>query len=171
MFKLIVRIIILLLIATMVGAGIFMCTMTNGKKDCIELTNDSNGEKIYLIKTSWGFGDSKMAIGLNKRLRSGFNNTPKDKYTEDVGTEFIFYKFEGGKLLVYNDNFEAPIRNRFRTEIVFVGLSNSDFYNLSEKKNYLKIGLSVFPKSAIDRLNYVDLLDYNKKKEIKNNCP
>lgn len=171
MFKLIVKIIILLSIATLVGAGIFMLMMTNGKKDCIELTNDSNGEKIYLIKTSWGFGDSKMAIGLNKRLRSGFNNTPKDKYTEDVGTEFIFYKFEGGKLLVYNDNFRAPKQNRFRTKILFVGLSNPDFYNLSENKNYLKIGLSVFPKSEIGRLNDVDSLDDNKKKERNNNCP
>jgi len=161
MFKLIFKVLILLSIAAIVGVGISMYMMTDGKKDVIELTNDVNGEKIYLIKTSWGFGDSKMAIGLNKRLSSGFSNTPKDKYTEAVGTEYFFYKFESGKLFVYNDNFEAPRYNRFRTELVFIGLSNPDFIKLSEHKNYLKKGLNIFPKNIIGRLDYADSLNDN----------
>jgi len=135
MFKLIFKVFILLSIVAIVGVGIFMCLMTDGEREVVELPNDVNGEKIYLINTSWGFGDSKMAIGLNKRHRSGFNNTLKDKYTETAGTEYFLYKFERGKLIVYNDNFKDPLKIRFRTEFVFIGLSNPDFIELSENKS------------------------------------
>lgn len=161
MFKLIFKVLILLFISAIVCVGIFMFMLTDGKKRVIELTNDVNGEKIYLIQSSWGFGDSKMAIGLNKRLRSGFNNTPKDKYTETVGTEYFFYKFENGKLVVFNDNFIAPRHNTFQTKIVFIGLSNPDFIKLGENKNYLKKGLSIFPENVTSQLDYADSLNDN----------
>ena len=139
MFRRIFKILLISLTFGLIAyVGVFVFIMTDGDKEVIVLSNDFNGEKIYLIKQSWGFGDTKMAIGLNKRLRTGFNNSPSDKYTETVGTEFIFYKIENGKLFIYNDSFEKPIKNTFKTEIVFVGLSNPEFINLGQNKNYEK---------------------------------
>lgn len=67
-----IRILKILLIILTVGlisiAGVWVFVMTAGDKEVVELRNDSNREKIYLIKQSWGFGDTKMAIGLNKLL-------------------------------------------------------------------------------------------------------
>jgi hypothetical protein len=161
-----IRILKILLIILTVGlisiAGVWAFVMTAGEKEVVELRNDFNGEKIYLIKQSWGLGDTKMAIGLNKRLRTGFNNSTKDKYLETAGTEFIFYKIVDGKLFVYNDSFVKPVKNTFNTEIVFIGLTNPEFIKLGQDKNYEKKGLKIFPESVKRRLNYADSLTEKK---------
>jgi hypothetical protein len=145
-----IRILKILLIIITVGlisiAGVWVFIMTAGDKEVVELRNDFNGEKIYLIKQSWGFGDTKMAIGLNKRLRTGFNNSASEKYLLTAATEFIFYKIEDGKLYIYNDSFEKPVKNTFKTEIVFISLTNPEFIKLGQDKNYEKKGLKTFPE-------------------------
>ena len=159
MIKLFLKtILILITVGVLAFVGVGILILTDGEKEIVELKNDFNEEKIYLIKLSWGLGDSKIAIGLNKKIRTGFSNTPKDKYVENIGTEFLFYKFENGKLLVYNDHFEEPLENEFQTDIVFVELTNPEFINLGKDKNYEAKGISVFPESAKKRLNYVDTL-------------
>ncbi|MBW6498079.1 MAG: hypothetical protein K0B09_06810 [Bacteroidales bacterium] len=159
MFKQILKILLIIVTIGLISfAGVWVFVMTDGDKEVVELRNDLNGEKIYLIKQSWGLGDTKMAIGLNKRLRTGFSNSPKDKYLETVGTEFIFYKIGDGKLFVYNDSFVKPVKNAFKTEIVFIGLTNPEFIKLGQDKNYEKKGLKIFPESVKRRLNYADSL-------------
>lgn len=159
MLKLILKILLIIVTVGLISiAGVWFFIMTTGDKEIVELRNESNGEKIYLIKKSWGLGDTKMAIGLNKRLSTGFNNSDKDKYIETVGTEFIFYKIEDGKLFVYNDSFAKPVKNTFKTEIVFIDLTNPEFIKLGEDKNYEKKGLKIFPESMKRRLNYEDSL-------------
>ena len=159
MYKRFVKILLIFSSVTLaIFIGIWVLAITDGTKEVKELKNDLNGEKIYLIKQSWGLGDTKMSIGLNKRLRAGFKNKPKNKYIETVGTEFIFYKFDHGKLIIYCDSFKEPIENNFITDIEFVGLTNPEFIKLGQDKNYEKKGLNIFPESAIRRLNYVDSL-------------
>ncbi len=154
MTKLIVKI---LLIGTVSGLLVFLGFLLffflSGNKETVELRNKSNGETIYLIKQSWGFGDSKIAIGLNKRLRTGFNISQNDKYIETLGTDIIFYKMDSGKLYVYDDSFKKPINNKFQTEIIFVRLTNPEFINLRQDRNYVKKGLNVFPEIGKRHLN------------------
>lgn len=163
MYKRILKILLIIGIVGLISfVGVWVFVMSDGDKEVVELRNEFNGEKIYLIKQSWGFGDTKMAIGLNKRLRTGFNNSAKDKYLETVGTEFIFYKIEEGKLFVYNDSFVKPVKCAFKTEIVFIGLTNPEFIKLGQDKNYEQKGLKIFPKSVKRRLNYLDSLKGKK---------
>jgi hypothetical protein len=138
--------IILTVSGLLISLGFVLFIMTNGNKETVKLINNFNGETIYLIKKSWGFGDSKIAIGLNTRLRNGFNISQNDKYILTTGTDIIFYKLDSGKLYIYNDTFKKPTINKFHTEIVFIGLSNTEFYNLRENFNYKTKSLSVFPE-------------------------
>ncbi len=159
MIKHIIKVfLIILIVGPLVYFGVPTFIILSGEKEIVELDNDINGEKIYLVKRSWGFGDSKIVISLNKRLISGFNSSPSDKYIETVGTEFIFYKIDSGKLIVYNENFKTPTKNNFKTEVIFIGLSNPEFIILGLNRNYEKKGMKVFPESAKRRLNYVDSL-------------
>ncbi len=146
MLKFITKTLVIILIAGIVTVlGVFVFIVYSGEKEVIELTNDFNGEKIFVIKKSWGINDSKIAIGLDENVGIAYYNC-KDKYVLTTGSDFIFYRFEGGKLLIYNDNFKQPELNKFKTKIEFISLSNPEFYNLLNNMNYKKQGILKFPE-------------------------
>jgi hypothetical protein len=115
-------------------------------QEITEIVNPTNGEKIFLIKTSWGFGDSRMAIGLDKELKGGFSNEYKDKYESiDMGGYPILYKLDNDTLNIYDGYFKKPEIDKFKTVIILHELDviERQFYS----KNYVKLGLMIFPES------------------------
>lgn len=59
MLKLILKILLIIVTVGLISiAGVWVFIMTAGDKEVVELRNDLNGEKIYLIKQSWGLGDT-----------------------------------------------------------------------------------------------------------------
>ncbi|MBN2396497.1 MAG: hypothetical protein JXC36_08595 [Candidatus Atribacteria bacterium] len=146
MLKIFIKILIAsIIIGTITIAGVFIFIVFSGEKEVVELTNDFNGERIFLIKKSWGINDSKIVIGLDDNVGIGYNSC-EDKYVLTTGSDFIFYKLEEGKLYVYNNDFKSPESNKFQTKIEFINLSNPEFYNLWDNKNYKKQRIMKFPE-------------------------
>lgn len=146
MLKTVIKIIVgtlIIGIITLVGVVVFI--INSGEKEVIEITNDYNGEKIFLIKKSWGINDSKIVIGLDDNVGIAYNNS-EDKYVLTTGADFIFYKFENGKLIVYDNSFKQPEINKFQTKVEFKSLSNPEFYNLLSNLNYKKQEIMKFPE-------------------------
>ena len=147
---------ILITIIVLILGGLSLLYFAFGdNKEVKKVTNPINKERIYLIKISWGLDDCRMAIGLNKKIKGGFDYDFDDKYLLDYGEHF-FYKFSNDSLIIYGSEFDKPKVNDFKTPIKFIYLENPAFSRLGECENYKKRGLAVFPKSVIERFEYND---------------
>ena len=126
--------------------SVFVFSMLNTDKKVIEIENIKNGEKIYLLKTSWGINDSRMAISLNKKLKAGFKHNYPNKYVSvGFGDSPIMYKMEIDTLHIYGGTFERPQNNNFTTIIKLHELSVPTRKQYCQ--NYNELGLTIFPKS------------------------
>ncbi|MEM9674562.1 MAG: hypothetical protein AAF992_18360 [Bacteroidota bacterium] len=147
------------------GGIVFLLQFDEGiqqEQVVVELINNRNSEKIYLIKTYWGLGDSRMAIGLDKELDGGVSNHYPDKFEEIAASEYFYYKLSKDTLHIYGGIFRSPKENNFQTPVIIHKISNPESIHLSRNKNYKKKELSVFPPSVIERLEYVDGLEREK---------
>lgn len=148
-------IILTIIIAVVLGIiGLFYFAFGD-HKELKKIKNPVNGEKIYLMKVSWGLDDYRMAIGLDRKFSGGFANEYNEKYLLDYG-EYFFFKFSSDTLLIYGSEFENPIVNNFKTPLRFIYLENPEFIRYGENEYYKELGLSVFPKSVIKRFEYND---------------
>ncbi|NOU62003.1 hypothetical protein [Marinifilum caeruleilacunae] len=154
MDKILSIILIIFAVITLGVVGTFYFSFGD-HKELKKIKNPVHGEKIYLMKVSWGLDDCRMAIGLNRKFHGGFANDFDDKYLLDYGEHF-FYKFSNDSLIIYGSEFDGPKLNEFKTPIVFISLENPAFIELGENETYKTKGLAVFPKSVIERFEYND---------------
>jgi hypothetical protein len=127
-------------IVVCVGVFVTACALFSDQTEKIELVNSANGEKIYLLRTSWGRGDSRMAIGLDEELEGGSRDYPDKFVSITAGDTPIMYKFENGTLHIYGGLFKRPSVDKFKTKIILDGRSPEDC------RNYKSLGLKIFPE-------------------------
>jgi hypothetical protein len=128
-----------------IGCILFFIIAFCDRKETVKIVNKKNGEKIYLIKTTWG-NDERMAIGLDKKLKGGVGYLYPEKFNVNYSTRF-FYKLSNDTLFIYNGGFEKPINNKFKTPIKLIELETNDFESLCKDNKYKELGLKVFPES------------------------
>jgi hypothetical protein len=151
--KKIINIIFAIISALLIGFYVFLTIAFGDKKEAVRLVNYRNGEKIFLLKTTWG-NDERMAIGLDKKLKGGFGNIYPEKYNADHASLF-FYKLSEDTLFVYNGRFEKPEINKFRTHIKLIELEGYDFNLLCKNNKYKELGLKVFPESEMTLIDSI----------------
>ncbi|MBK3517332.1 hypothetical protein [Carboxylicivirga marina] len=143
------KILLVILIIGLLGCGLVLAVLSlafSDKKEIVELYNKTANEKIYLIETSWGMDDSRMAIGLDKELKGGFGNLYPDKYQYNgMWFQYILYKFQSDTLHIYGNDFISPEQNHFRTPIILHDLTDSEKRRIEH--NYKERGISIFPES------------------------
>ncbi|TDN97733.1 hypothetical protein [Sunxiuqinia elliptica] len=142
------KFLLVLLILGLIGCGLVLTVLSlafSDKKEIIELYNSTADEKIYLLKTSWGLNDSRMAIGLNNSLKGGFKHKYPDKYVSTgTGDYPILYKLDNDTLHIYGGTFKKPTIDKFMTNIKLHELNVSTRIHYSQ--NYKTMGLKIFPE-------------------------
>jgi hypothetical protein len=120
--------------------------MTFGdRKEIVRIKNPKNGEKIYLIHTSWSNHD-RLAIGLDKKLRGGVGFLYPEKYNSVYGDPFL-YKLSDDTLYIccHPCMFVPPKINKFRTKVKLIEQEDS----LLRDSKYKGIGFKIFPESLM----------------------
>ncbi len=144
MIRRIIKIAALVILIIIVGFISFFLYSSRDQKELIQILDPKNNEKIYLIKTSWGFGDARMAIGLDKKLKGGFGYHYPEKYeSRSSGDSPILYKLTNDTLYIYDGDFIKPTIDNFKTKIKLIELTpitRSDIY-----RDYEKLELNIFP--------------------------